>query len=355
MAKQKEVGRATISGIVSGIMYASFCAAIIFLMLGGLLNIISTGSGDYLLRAALYSGIIFAYTGVMNVAKSILNHYHLVHLDVSQVIGRSYKMLFKNRTLAIVVLVAAIVGLILGALAFTDIHLHLSSVGTSITSSQISVNIDVGALAIILAFVLFFIGVFFTGMIIFAASDGEKAKLSTTIKKAASKYAFLLGTSIAVNILAGWPSALVLILAIYIGAIHFGLTASVLTSIGIILLQILAIYIGLRLIVANVETVVGGKRVTESIKKSWKLTKGNLWGIFAVIYIIAMIGSVVGIIFSLIPLIIGWTVGSTFSIMILGVYFFVALLLSYSTVVATVLIHQLLLVPRQRRAKAQKK
>jgi hypothetical protein len=201
----------------------------------------------------------------------------------SDVIGQSYNLLFKNKTL----LVLGILGAVISAIVTMIFVSPLTSLDSSAMPSLLDPAFWAGA-AIGLV-VVWIVSIFVTGLIISAASFDKKADYMSAVNKTLSRYVSLLGTSLVcgmVGIVAFVPSIALLVL----GSLGGGIAATV---IGFALLA-LGFYVVLRVSLSDVVCVVGGKGPVESVKASWAMTKGNLLSIFIVVLALSMIGGIAG-------------------------------------------------------------
>lgn len=238
-----------------------------------------------------------------------------ISLDI---IGKSYGMLFKNRTL----LILGIVGAIVIAVATMFLTAPLMNLQNSTTLAANALSPTFWAEVLVGLIVLGLVGLFISGLIISAASMGDGADMGASFKMAASKYISFLGASIAGGFLSliAFIPGIVLLSA---GAVGYG--GAIALVAGIILLIIPGIYISLRLALYQAACIAGGKRAIESVKSSWAITKGNLWSILLVLIVLGIVEGIAGGIANY----VNATLGT-----------FVSTLLAYPITIALVLIYQ---------------
>ncbi len=215
-------------------------------------------------------------------------------VSISKVGFGSVKALYKNKSVLTIGLVYSL-ALVLLALAISlsvkSQLLQLRTISRStapgdfaafIQSVPLIVSTFSPVIGILLVgqILLFLISVFARGAVMSATYAGQKSSLLGAVSQAASRYLPLIGTYIA---------------------------ASILTGLGLVLLVIPGIYIGTKLSIAPVETAVGGKGITESLKSSWEKTGGNWWDIFfSLIFvgIIILVLSLISAVFALVSTLI---------------------------------------------------
>ena len=143
-----------------------------------------------------------------------------------------------------------------------------------------------------IAIVVGLISVLFSGALLSAAADSEKAKLGASFSKAKSRYLSLLGTSIICGLIllvTFIPGTVLIILGAVLGGAGVALIA-----IGAIVMIVLALYVSLRLWIADAACVVGGYGAFESVRRSWDMMKGKLWRVFAMLLVMGLISGIVG-------------------------------------------------------------
>ncbi len=195
-------------------------------------------------------------------------------MEVFDIVGNSISTLFNNRN----ALLFAIVGAVISAGGSFLVVAQMKTLAASFTNNPVSLSAFISELLVfvgsagIIMLVLVLIGAFITASIMLSVSS-KNADPVKIAKKAIARY----------------PTYFLTILA-----------AGIAVGIGCILLLIPGIFLAFKFCVAGVESVVGEKDVVESLKSSWKKTKGNFWGILAaffVLYIlIAVITGVIGIV-----------------------------------------------------------
>jgi len=114
------------------------------------------------------------------------------------------------------------------------------------------------------------INIFLSAVVILLAFEGRKRKkvsLNRATKKAAKKYLSLLGATILVA------------LAVFAGTIAF---------------IIPGIYLAVKLMFSSYAILIDNKKATDSLKKSWEITKGRWWEVFALLLIIFIIAFAFG-------------------------------------------------------------
>ncbi len=173
-------------------------------------------------------------------------------IDVLGVVGDSFGTLFRNRTVAILAIIGALISAAFSFILTSQVtSLHgLMSGAPSLATVLPSVFSLVGVFGIGVL-VIYLVNIFIEGSLMTAASDAKK-NLGAAAGQAIGRYLYFLVTSIIV---------------------------SVAVSIGLVLLVIPGIYLAVKLSLAPVEVVVGKKGVVESLKSSWDATNGNAWGV----------------------------------------------------------------------------
>jgi hypothetical protein len=236
-----------------------------------------------------------------------------MRINAPEIVKQSYVALFNNRTLLILVVAwSAIVG-VLPSLFISVLFQSIGIVGT----------------AIVIVAVFLLAEAFITGTIISATSMGSGATLEVSAKNAASRYVSLLGTSILsgiLGLLALMPGIALMIVGIASMVYHGPL--ALLTLVGVALVIMPGAYVSLRLSLSSVACVAGGKRAVESVKNSWSITKGSLWGMCGISMTLGITATLIG----RIVVFLNDTVGS-----------FVSVFLSYVFIIALVIIYQTLL------------
>jgi hypothetical protein len=266
-------------------------------------------------------------------------------INISGIIGDSYNILFKNRTVLVLCIIGALIGTVFNSLLMAILTTIFAPIYTIAPMGPLSTppfsSYDLLPLALI-AIVFILVTLFIQGVIISAVSLGSKAKIGDSIKKAFSRYISLIGASIAssfVSFLALLPG-IALFVSMFFGIGASGATTGlVLLVLGIVLLIIPGMYVNLRISLSEIACVAGGKSAIESVKNSWSVTKGNLWSIFAIIVVLGIIEGVVGAFFSFIYTPVG---------------VFVQVILAYPITIALVLIYQQIQPPAQTAKKPKK-
>jgi len=252
-------------------------------------------------------------------------------IDITKVVGDSYNMLFKNKTLLVLGVVGALISTLLGAalgMPFAGYQNDTSALIALISSPAFWAEMIIGIVALEL------VSIFIVGAIISAASAGDKAELGASVKKSASRYMSLLGTCIVSGILSflAFIPGIALLIAAFVG-LYLGSELSWIAMIaGAVLLIIPGFFVLPKLWLSTAACVVGGKRAVESVKSSWSMTKGSLWRIMAVLLIIGIVEGISGGILTMVNKYLG---------------IFAQVFLTYAITIAMVLVYTQLAEPEK--------
>lgn len=254
-------------------------------------------------------------------------------MDLDVIIAQSYNLLFKNNA----VLVLCIVGALIGAAGVSLLLPPLfSTLNNPINASSILSSLNFWIELIVVAVAFGLIQLFIGGSIISAAATGSDAEIGASIKRAASRYASLLGANInggLLSVLSLTPSVVIFLLEMF-GFFATDLLTVSFMSTAIAILFIFGCYMLLRLLLVGAACIVGGDSAIESVKNGWSVTKGNLWSLLALAIYISMIAGAFGGIAIGIDRIVGETFVGDFFV------YFVGMFLSYPMTIALVLVYQ---------------
>lgn len=182
-------------------------------------------------------------------------------LDLSKIISASFNTLFRNNVvLAVVIIGAALSG-------FLILQIQAATAGSTV--ENLGAYLETVALSYGLL-VLF--GVFFAGMIISATFYGNRIEIGDAAKISVRRYLHLLATQILYTII---------------------------VVLGFIALIIPGIYLLFRLILATPIVVLEKRNPLEALSRSWKLMKGNMWRVIAIMVVLAIIVGIINVAFYL--------------------------------------------------------
>jgi hypothetical protein len=272
-----------------------------------------------------------------------------MRINISGVIGNSYSILFKNRTVLVLCIIGAIIGTVFNSLFMVILTTMLYQpsaafipVGVPTPTPQISFDFVALILIAIVLTVFILVNLFIEGAVISAVSLDSKAEIGASVKKALSRYISLIGASIATSFISfiSLLPGIILIVSMYFEIMNSGAIAGIVPLVlGMLLLIMPGMYVDLRISLSEVACIAGGKRAIDSVKSSWSITKGNLWSILAITLILGIIEGIVGAFFSWLYTPVG---------------VFVQAMLAYPITIAFVLVYQQMQTPA-RAAKKPKK
>ncbi|MCL4398510.1 MAG: hypothetical protein M1322_03405 [Candidatus Parvarchaeota archaeon] len=179
--------------------------------------------------------------------------------DAISVFKKSFILLFTDPLLFSLAVIYAIIYILFGA--------YTSSLNvTNLTVSGISA---VGISYILIYAVLIFLaGTFISGMV-FVRVSGKKKNVKEVIVKALKRYPALLATTF---------------------------LTSVIIALGFIAFVIPGIYLSLKLILSPVSSVIEDKSPVDAIKRSWNMTFGNWWYLFAMVLLFIVVIFISGLV-----------------------------------------------------------
>ena len=235
-------------------------------------------------------------------------------------------MLYGKKSILTFAIIGALLYVIYYAVIISPVA-PLQSASSKLSSAEIATVLS-ALPALIVGTVMLFLVDRFISAVIFSSAAAKADDINVSIKNAKSRYLAFIGTYIVRDLILFGILAAVTVFAIAIGV----LLVLQLGIIAVIAGLVPFIYVFLRLSLAGAECVVGGKGVADSIKSSWRVTKGSLWYILA-IYIVLVLA--VGIIDTLLR-----TVFSLVGQQLIGIFF--VTLVTYAEVSTTVLIYKVL-------------
>lgn len=179
--------------------------------------------------------------------------------DAISVFKKSFILLFTDPLLFSLAVIYAIIYILFGA--------YTSSLNvTNLTVSGISA---VGISYILIYAVLIFLaGTFISGMV-FVRVSGKKKNVKEVIVKALKRYPAMLATTF---------------------------LTSVIIALGFIAFVIPGIYLSLKLILSPVSSVIEDKSPVDAIKRSWNMTFGNWWYLFAMVLLFIVVIFISGLV-----------------------------------------------------------
>ena len=179
--------------------------------------------------------------------------------DAISVFKKSFILLFTDPMLFALAVIYAVIYLVFG------IYLSYS---IKITNAS-SLNINLITLYYLLVYtVLIFLASTFISGIVFARVAGKKKDFHNIIAKAVKRYPALLATTFLTSII-----------------IAFGFVAFIIPG----------IYLAVKLVLAPVSAVVDGKSPVDAMKRSWAITLGNWWYLFALFVLFSIVLLVIGL------------------------------------------------------------
>ncbi len=179
--------------------------------------------------------------------------------DAASVFKKSFVLLFTDPLIFAFALIYAAI-----YIAFAVYSSQLFNV-TSISSVNInSINIYYLLLYVVL---IFLASTFISGMA-FVRIAGKKKSLSKIINKAVKRYPALLATTF---------------------------LTSIIIALGFIAFVIPGIYLTFKLILSPVSSVVEDKSPVDAMKRSWNITLGNWWYLFALFVLFFIVISIIGL------------------------------------------------------------
>ena len=259
-------------------------------------------------------------------------------IRIIDTVGEAYNRFFRSGTLLTIGFLGALVTLALSLLMtqmlapFSAAQINQSAVIALLTSPVFWVEL------VVTLIVFGLIVLFIAGTMISAVAEGGKATICSAARNTASRYVSLVGTCIVggiVGIVGMVPMAVVFAIALLE---NFAPNVTGLLVMVGAALFVIPIYISLRISLADAFCVVGGKRAVASVKGSWSIIKGNLWGMLGIMMIVVLIEVLISMPISLF---INRAVGE-----------FVELMLSYPITVAFVLVYMQLAGTTGRKPKA---
>jgi hypothetical protein len=248
-------------------------------------------------------------------------------INMTDIIGEAYNQFFKNKTLLLIGIVGAALYFVLNYMLTTLLF------GGLITSLISHIRDPSAALALIetpivlikfIAMIVFMgiVSIFISGTVISAAADGDKATIGSAVRKTASRFLPLVGTAVistAIMLLVLLPVGLAFLFFVY-GLMVYAMIC----FFACFVLTLVLCYVMVRLSLANVICVVGGKDPMASVKGSWVMLKGSFWKIWVITFVISLFAGIVGMVLGIFSSALSSLVGT---------------LLAYPTTVAMVLIY----------------
>jgi hypothetical protein len=247
-------------------------------------------------------------------------------IKVTEIVKESFSTLFSNRT----VLILAVTAGILSAIQ----SFFLPTSPNSLTSAGLAASPGLGLGGTAAAIVIFLIGLLISASTLSAVAT--KSDIGGAVRNGAGRYLWLLGTEIVLGIIFVVPVLLIVVplLLLALPAILSvnGILPVALGGVLAIIGFILTFFLLVRLSIAAVETVVGGKGPMESIRSSWNATKGSFFSIFGVLVVMGIAVLVIELVANLVFSAVGVpAIGA-----LIGTFF------GYSAAVAAVLIYNAL-------------
>ena len=203
-------------------------------------------------------------------------------IEIGNTIDGSIKAPFRDmQMLAILLLMGAVVFAVSYLSAILIFNSLPAELGAILALNSFSFWAIAELLVEILGLLLlnYIIITFFINMVIVKAFYGKRLNFNKAAGMAASRYLPAVGTEVLILLIFAIPMVVVG------GA--FALNP-ILGFIFLMIYLILAVYVGVKLVVAIPAAVIGDKNPFESIKASWKMTK-DWWAIFATVLIIGII------------------------------------------------------------------
>jgi hypothetical protein len=199
-------------------------------------------------------------------------------IKMTEIVKESFSTLFSNKTVLILAVTAGILSAILS--------FFLPTSPNSLTSAGLAASPGLGLGGVVAAIVLSLVIAFVSASMISAVAT--KSDIGGAVRNGSSRYLWFLGTEIVVGIIFVVPVLLIVVplLLLALPAILSvnGILPVALGGVLAIIGLILTIFLLVRLIIAPVEAVVGGKGPIESIRSSWNATKGSFFSISGVLF-----------------------------------------------------------------------
>jgi len=250
---------------------------------------------------------------------------------MTETVKESFSTLFSNRTVLVLAVIGGVLATILyflfSGIVSATVSLFLPASPTPSMSTGLASS-GFGLGGVVAAIVLSLVIAFVSASVISAVA--MKSDIGGAVRNGSSRYLWFLITDMIVvgilsvsTILAVVPAVLV-----PVGSLLLGSFAAVLVALSIIGF-ILTILFSVRLFIAPVEAVVGGKGPIESIKSSWNATKGSFFSILGVLFAMGIavwvISGIATAVFSAVGVpaigtLIGMVFGSSFTVAAVLIY-----------------------------------
>ncbi len=175
--------------------------------------------------------------------------------DAINIFEQSFIKLFTDPVIFILAVIYTAISVVL-AISISSLNL------TSISSVSAISYVTISHL-IVYYLLIFLVITFLSGVAFLRIGTKKKMSIKKLLYKALRRYPALIGTTV---------------------------LSSLIIAVGLIVLIIPGVYLGIKLSVAQVSSVLDDKNPIEAIKESWRLTNGNWWYIFAlfVLFIIVI-------------------------------------------------------------------
>ena len=179
--------------------------------------------------------------------------------DAINVFKKSFILLFKDALLFALAVIYTII-----YLAFA-VYLSFSIKIPNTTS--LNINLITLYYILIYTVLIFLVSTFISG-IVFVRVAGKKKSFHSIINKVVKRYPALLATT---------------------------LLTSIIVALGLVVFIIPGVYLAFKLILSPVSTVVEDKSPIDAMKRSWNITFGNWWYIFALFVLFFVVLSVISL------------------------------------------------------------
>jgi endonuclease V-like protein UPF0215 family len=176
--------------------------------------------------------------------------------DIIQIFKKSFVLLFVDPLLFGLALIYAIISIAFSI--YSSYNIHLTALDIT------SINVSNMYFILVYAVVIFLVSTFMSGMV-FIRIVNKKQPINKIINKAVKRFSALIATTFLTGII---------ILA------------------GLIAFIIPGIYLIFKLILAPVSSVVEEKSPIEALKRSWSITFGNWWYLFALFVLLGIVVSI---------------------------------------------------------------
>jgi hypothetical protein len=180
--------------------------------------------------------------------------------DISAVFKNSFISLFTDPFIFGLAVIYTAISILFG---FSVSAIGLKAVTVSNPSFPLS-----DLVYLLLYSVLFFLAITFITGVTFLRISGKKKDINSVLNTAVKRYPALLGTTILTGLM---------------------------VAAGLIAFVIPGVYLAFKLIIAPVSSVIEKKGPVDAIRRSWSLTTGNWWYLFALFLLLGIIVSVIGL------------------------------------------------------------